>query len=194
MPLDLGLMPKTSPKSPPKLVALLRGINVGGKNILPMKDLVAIFVAAGCTNVQTYIQSGNVIFTASASVSARLPAILTARINKRFGYQVPVILRSANQLGKIIRNNPFLKAGAPENTLHVMFLAGLPAPQRVASLDPQRCPGDSFHLSGQEVFLHLPNGAGKSKLTNAWFDSRLATIGTTRNWRTALKLFELMQK
>ena len=187
-------MPKTSANSPTKLLALLRGVNVGGKNILPMKDLAAIFTAAGCTDVQTYIHSGNVIFTAPASISAKLPANLTARINKRFGYQIPIILRSANQLGQIIRNNPFLKAGAPEDTLHVMFLADLPSPQGVGLLDPQRSPGDSFHLSNQEVFLHLPNGGGKSKLTNAWFDSRLATVGTTRNWRTVLKLFELMQK
>jgi uncharacterized protein (DUF1697 family) len=187
-------MRKTAPNSATKLLALLRGINVGGKNMLPMKDLGAIFVAAGCTDVQTYIQSGNVIFTAPASLSAKLPANLTARIAKRFGYEIPVILRSANHLGKVVRNNPYLKAGAPEDSLHVMFLADLPAPQSVASLDPQRSPGDSFHLSDQEVFLHLPNGAAKTKLTNAWFDSRLATVGTTRNWRTVLKLFEMMQK
>lgn len=186
-------MPKISSNSPKKLLALLRGINVGGKNKLPMKDLVDIFAAAGCTDVQTYIQSGNVIFTAAASISAKLPANLTARIAKRFGYQIPVILRSASQLGQIIQNNSFLKAGAPSDTLHLMFLADLPAPRSVASLDPQRSPGDSFLVSGQEVFLHLPNGGARSKLTNAWFDAKLATIGTTRNWRTVLKLFDLIR-
>ena len=100
-------------------LALLRGINVGGKNKLPMKDLREMFVEAGCENVQTYIQSGNVIFRASDSVSARVPARITAQVAKRFGYNAPVMLRTAAQLRAVISSNPFLEAGGPEETQYV---------------------------------------------------------------------------
>src|SRR5271155_5171180 len=104
-------------------LALLRGINVGGKNKLSMKDLIAIFIGAGCEDVRTYIQSGNVIFRASPGVSARLPGQITTQIAQSFGYRTPVILRTAEQLRDVISSNPFLKAGAAEEMLHVMFLA-----------------------------------------------------------------------
>jgi uncharacterized protein (DUF1697 family) len=185
-------MPKTLSTLHTKYVALLRAVNVGGKNKLPMKDLFEVCITAGCGNVQTYIQSGNVIFSAPPSNSSALSSSIAAQIKKRFGYQIPVVLRTRPQLQNIILNNPFLKAGAAENNLYVMFLANLPDRARVASLDPLRSPGDSFAVSGQEIFLHLPNGAGTSKLTNAWFDTKLGTIGTSRNWRTVLSLLDLM--
>jgi len=173
-------------------VALLRGVNVGGKNMLPMKDLVEMFGAAECVNVRSYIQSGNVIFRAVPSVAPRLPAIIAAQIEKRFGHKPPVILRTNEQFDVVYRNNPFLKMGAPEDSLHVMFLAHQPAPSVITALDPDRSPPDTFVVRGQEIYLRLPNGAAKSKLTNAYFDSKLATISTIRNWRTVAKLLELM--
>src|ERR1700684_3252878 len=105
---------------PDSQLALLRGINVGGKNKLPMRDLAAIFEAAGCKDVRTFIQSGNIIFTASSSVSQRLVGVVASRIAEQFGYKVPVILRTAQQLRDVVSNNPFPHA---EDTLHVMFLA-----------------------------------------------------------------------
>ena len=174
-------------------LALLRGINVGGKNKLPMKDLSEIFLAAGCDQVRTFIQSGNVIFCSSRS-AARLPALITSAIAKRFGYQIPVVLRTAEQMTNVLRNNPFLKAGAKEEELHVMFLAGLPNPLRVKELDPDRSPPDRFAVRGQEIYLHLPNGVADSKLTNSYFDSKLVTSSTGRNWRTVTKLCELMKE
>ena len=173
-------------------VALLRGINVGGKHKLPMKDLVEIFTAAGCSNVRAFIQSGNILFRLPSGAAARLPGLIAAQIAKRFGYGVPVQLRTAEQIGNVIRNNPFLQAGVAETELHVMFLADLPAPRCVQSLDPDRSPPDTFSVRGQEVYLRLPNGMARTKLTNQYFDSKLATIGTARNWRTVTKLFELM--
>lgn len=173
-------------------VALLRGINVGGKNPLPMKELVRMFEAAGCGNVQTYIQSGNVIFDAPAGASSIGHAV-SAIVEKRFGYRVPVILRTAPQLGKVIIGNPFLKAGADLKTLHVYFLARAPGAAEVATLEPARSAPDAFHVLGQEIYLHLPNGIGRSKLTNAYFDAKLATVSTARNWSTVLKLVEMLQ-
>jgi uncharacterized protein (DUF1697 family) len=173
-------------------VALLRGINLAGKNRLPMKELVALFAAAGCEDVRTYIQSGNAIFRASRVIAADLPATIPARIKERFGYRTPVIVRSAAEFEAVFADNPFHAQGVAESELHVVFLADRPAAARVAALDPDRSPGDAFAVLGREVYLHLPNGLGRSKLTNDWFDTKLGTIGTVRNWRTVTTLRELM--
>ncbi len=180
------------PAGPVTYLALLRGINVGGKNKLPMKDLVDLFVEAGCDDVRTYIQSGNVIFGAAPDLAARLPGLVAARIAERFGYRTPVVLRTADQLRDVVANNPFLAAGAAEDELHVMFLADRPDPRRVADLDPDRFPPDAFVVRGQEVYLRLPHGAARTKLTNDYFDAKLATTSTGRNWRTVTTLAALM--
>ena len=172
-------------------IALLRGINVGGKNKLPMTDLVAIFTKSGCTGVLTYIQSGNVIFQASAEVAASLSVQIPALIAERFGLRVPVILRTAEQLAEAFHNNPFLAQGLPEVALHVMFLADLPPLEKVAGLDANRSAPDAFIVQGRDIYLHLPNGGANTKLTNAYFDAKLATVSTIRNWRTVTKLLEL---
>ena len=173
-------------------VALLRGINVGGKNMLPMTDLRDMFVASGCRGVRTYIQSGNVVFTTEPEGIAALPNVIATRIAERAGLRVPVILRSATQLGEVLQHNPFLAEGAEVETLHVYFLADLPDAANVAALDPDRSPPDAFAVHGQEVYLRLPNGMARTKLTNAYFDSKLATISTARNWRTITTIFEMM--
>ncbi len=177
----------------PTYVALLRGVNVGGKNKLPMKDLVEMFVDAGCSNVRTYIQSGNVLFSAAPRLVAQVPATISAEIAKRFGFKTPIVLRTAEQLREVIRSNPFLKARAAEETLHVMFLGGTPKPSEIDRLDPARSAPDKFVVLGQEIYLHLPNGMGRTKLLNSYFDAKLATTSTARNWRTVLKLLELSE-
>ncbi len=175
-----------------RFVALLRGVNVGGKNKLPMKDLVAMFVEAGCGGVRNYIQSGNVIFRAEPHLADRIPALIASQIEKSFGFRTPVLLRTVEQLEDVVGNNPFLPMGASEEALHVMFLDDLPAPDRVADLDPDRSPPDSFIVRGREVYLQLPDGVARSKLTNSYFDSKLKTTSTARNWRTVKKLLEMM--
>jgi len=177
---------------PTTYLALLRGINVGGKNKLPMKDLTGMFVEARCAGVRTYIQSGNVIFQAAPGVAPKIPDRIAAQIAKQFGYRTPLVLRTRDELREVLRNNPFLEAGAAEETLHVMFLADLPGSSAVAGLDPARSPGDEFVVRGREIYLRFPHGAADSKLTNAYFDSKLATTSTVRNWRTVTKLLELM--
>ncbi len=107
-------------------LALLRGINVGGKNKLPMRDLSALFVEAGCENVRTFIQSGNVVFTAKPRVSKNLGNAISSAIEQRFGLRVPVLLRTAEQLRDVISNNPYHRAGKHEDYMHVVFLADLP--------------------------------------------------------------------
>ena len=170
-------------------VALLRGINVGGKNKLPMKELAALFREAGCEDVRTYIQSGNVLFRAGATLAGAIPSLISASIQERFGYHIPVVTRAAADLRATVEANPF--AAAEADKLLVLFLADAPAAEQVDALDPDRSPGDEFVVVGREVFLHCPNGFARSKLTNSYFDSALSTTSTGRNWRTVGKLLEL---
>jgi len=173
-------------------LALLRGINVGGKNVLPMKDLAQMFSSAGCSNVRTYIQSGNVIFETRGR-APKIAAAITTEIEKHFGYRVPLVLRTSEQLLKTVRGNPFLPKVADQRWLHVYFLAHPPNAAAIAALDPARSAPDAFHVIGQEIYLHVPNGMGRTKLTNAYFDSKLSTTTTARNWATVLKLSEMME-
>jgi uncharacterized protein (DUF1697 family) len=178
---------------PASYLALLRGINVGGKNKIRMTELSAMFVEAGGKNVRTFIQSGNVMFDSNDRISAKVPLRVAEQITKSFGYNTPVVLRSRVELEDAISNNPFLKAGAPEDSLFLVFLADLPATTKIEALDPNRSPGDEYIVRGREIYLRLPNGVADSKLTNAYFDSKLATTSTGRNWRTVTKLLELMK-
>jgi uncharacterized protein (DUF1697 family) len=179
-------------KRAPRHVALLRGINVGGKNMLPMKELAGIFATAGCTDVMTYIQSGNVVFCAEGKVAKGLSEAITTQVEKQFGLKVPVVLRSTAEMGAVIRGNPFLKAGAAEEMMHVLFLADNPSADLVAGLDAERSAPDDFVVVGRDIYMKLVTGAAKTKLTNAYFDSKLKTVSTMRNWRTVLKLAEMM--
>jgi uncharacterized protein (DUF1697 family) len=186
---------KTSPSmlagSAQAHVALLRGINVGGKNKLAMRELAGLFTKAGCTDVRTYIQSGNVIFNATSRVAESIAKLIETGVARRFGIRAPVITRSADELRVVVEGNPFLEMGADETALHVAFLAHRPEPREVAALDTNRSPPDAFVVRGREVYLNLPNGVARSRLTNAYFDSKLGTTSTQRNWRTVRKLLEL---
>jgi uncharacterized protein (DUF1697 family) len=173
-------------------VALLRGINLGGKNRLPMKDLVAIFERAGCVEVRHYIQSGNVVFGAKAELRTKIAGLVAQAIERHHGLKVPVVVRTAAEMRAVVGGNPYLDADvADAKKLHVMFLADRPSKERAATLDPRRSPGDAFELRGRDVYLCLPNGVARTKLTNAYFDAALRTTSTGRNWNTVLKLAEM---
>jgi uncharacterized protein (DUF1697 family) len=157
-----------------------------------MKDLVAIFETAGCTHVRTYVQSGNVVFDATPRIAATIGERVRVAIKERFGHAPFTIVRTGDELTAAIAANPFLARGADFSRLQVMFLDDEPTAERVASLDPDRSPGDEFVLIGREVFLYQPAGIAESKLTNAYFDARLKTTTTSRNWRTVLALADLL--
>jgi uncharacterized protein (DUF1697 family) len=174
-------------------VALLRGINVGGARKIVMTELARVFELAGCRAVQTYIQSGNVVFEAKGTPAA-LQSRLEACLAESFGFEIPVVIRSREALERCARANPFLsERGIDEGHLHIAFMARDPGVDRLAKLDADRSPPDSFRAVGGDVYLHLPNGVARSKLTNAYFDARLGTVSTMRNFRTVLKLLELLQ-
>jgi uncharacterized protein (DUF1697 family) len=161
--------------------------------MLPMKDLITLFEDAGCVQVRHYIQSGNVIFSAAPALAAKVPTVIPAAIAKRFGFGPPVQVRSAKELSDIVVHNPFLTFGMAEDSLHVMFLADKPSAGSIEKLDPDRSPPGRFIVQRQEIYLYLPEGGGNTKLTNAYFDAKLATVSTVRNWKTVKKLLELMQ-
>jgi uncharacterized protein (DUF1697 family) len=172
-------------------VALLRGINVGGKNRLPMNDLATMFKDAGAQEVRTYIQSGNVIFRADAARIGRLGTAIAKAMQADLGWSVPIVIRSAAELGAAVKGNPFLEEGIAAGALHVGFLLDRPARARVAALDPERSPPDRYVVRGGEIFLHLPNGVARTKLTSQYLDSRLGTVVTVRNWNTVTTLLEM---
>ena len=175
-------------------VALLRGINLASRNRLPMKTLEKMFKDAGCDGVRSYIQSGNVFFRANRTLAGKLSNQIAAKILQSFGFRIPVILRSAEQMAETVKGNPFVNNEAMAEVLHVMFLANQPSQERIAALDHNRFLPDEFAVRGAEIYLCLPTGVARSKLTNAYFDSKLATVSTSRNWRTVNKLLEMMRE
>ncbi len=178
---------------PAGYLALLRGINVGGNNKIRMADLAAIFIEAGCKDVVTYIQSGNVLFNANPTLAQKIPELVTTAMHQRLALRIPVILRTRAQLQTAIAANPYPGAAATPKLHHLLFLADTPNASSIASLDPNRSAPDRYTLLGRDIYLCLATGFADSKLTNAYFDSKLKTISTARNWLTATKLLELMQ-
>jgi uncharacterized protein (DUF1697 family) len=171
---------------------LIRGINVGGNRKLPMAELRSALGSAGYEGVSTYIQSGNVVLRSAASAGAVGRGVERV-IEERFELTVRVLVRTHDELEAVARANPYLSGAAKAETskLHVVFLDGSPPVSSVVRLDPDRSPGDEFTVAGSEIYLHHPNGYGRSKLTLDWFERGLGVDGTARNWNTLIKLIEL---
>jgi uncharacterized protein (DUF1697 family) len=173
-------------------VALLRGINVGGNSKVGMADLWRVFVTLGHADVQSYLQSGNVIFSSAADASSRSTEEIERRVARDLGVTVTVLLRSANELAQIVAGNPFVGRETDPTKLHVTFLADAPGHEGAARLETAGAEPDELALVGREVFLHCPNGYGRTKLNNAFLERRLGVAATTRNWRTVTALRDLM--
>lgn len=169
-----------------RVVALLRGVNVGGRK-LAMSDLRALCEEAGCEDVKTYIQSGNVVFTHKGGSSETLRTDLERRIKAVAGYESPVMLRTAKELDAVVRGNPYKRASG--TTLHVAFLGTKPAAKALDGIDRTKFEPEELTIKGREVYLHLPNGMGRSELVKVL--PRLKVPMTVRNWNTVLKLQEL---
>lgn len=172
-------------------VALLRGLNVGGRHVLPMRELADLFRRAGAADVRTYIQSGNVVFRAApATVDSMARAVETAIVD-HYGFASPVVVRSAEALQRAVAANPYAGEVSDPKRLHVGFLAQRPGPEAAAGLDPDRSPPDRACVVGRQLYLDLPNGAARTRFTSAYLDRTLGTVCTVRNWRTTLALLEL---
>lgn len=174
-------------------LALLRGINVGGNTKVPMKELRPAMEDAAFDEVATYLNSGNVLFQSDENDRAELANRLSTLIEDHFGTTTPVVLRTFDELDRTLAHNPFLDEEEEFKWLHVMFLDRVPAEASTNALDPERSPGDRFHVDGHDIYLHFPNGSGRSKLTIDYFERTLDVTATGRNWNTVTKLHGMMQ-
>jgi uncharacterized protein (DUF1697 family) len=174
-------------------VALLRGINVGGRNAIPMGELRSALSSLGLEDVATYIQSGNVVFRSTGTARA-LAADIERQIAETFGITPTVLVRTPAELESIAGSNPFLRGEADHSKLHVVFLSRGATRKATAQLDPERSPPDEFSVRGREIYLHLPNGAARSKLTIDYFERQLGVAATARNWNTLIKLLALSRR
>jgi uncharacterized protein (DUF1697 family) len=167
----------------PTYIALLRGVNVAGQRKVPMADLRSLFETLGYSDVRTYIQSGNVVFTAKGQPAAVRKAIEKA-LEHDFGFEVTVLLRTATEIASVVKHNPY------GTDAYITVLDGAADKKRVAAIDAAPFAPDEFTVKGHEVFLRCPNGYGRTKINNTFFERKLATKATTRNWKTVTTLLD----
>jgi uncharacterized protein (DUF1697 family) len=171
-------------------IAFFRGINVGGKNTLPMQALVAILEDLGARRVRTYIQSGNAVLETDEQDAALLCSRISVAIEQRRGFEPKVLLLTLEDLERAIRRNPFPEAEAEPEALHAGFLASTPEKPNLAALEGLRSASERFLLVDDVLYLHAPNGVGRSKLA-ANAERLIGVPMTDRNWRTVCKVREL---
>ncbi|MDP5121254.1 MAG: DUF1697 domain-containing protein [Spirosomaceae bacterium] len=173
-------------------IAILRGINVGGKRKILMADLKALFAEMGFSEIETYIQSGNVFFKAKRQENSELAQSISSKIQQQYEFDVPVIVKTATELQNAFAENPFVDSAEIEQ-LHVTFLSEIPVEnklQEIASLDFSP---DQFQIVGENVYLKCVNKYHQTKLSNNFFEKKLGVSATTRNWKTVTKLVELVK-
>ena len=173
-------------------IILLRGINVGGHKKIKMADLKSLLEKAGYLTVRTYIQSGNIVLQWSGVDETQLAADISALIKKEYEFEVPVMAIPSKEWAEIISNQPFDNEDISK--LYLTLLSDSPTKETIDSINPDDfLPLEFFKIIGRSVYLHCPNGYGKSKLTNDFWERKLKLSATTRNWRTSLTLLEMGQ-
>lgn len=173
-------------------IVLLRGINVGGKNLLPMRELVSDLRSLNLEGVKTYLQSGNVVFRSFGSPSEELTSRIAQTIEERHGFRPIVFVFSADQWQRAIESNPFPEAEAVPKTLHLFFLSSIPTKADFSALTEVQSASERFRLEGRVFYLHAPDGMGRSKVA-ANVEKFLGVAATARNWRTVRKLSEMVR-
>nr|WKN37436.1 DUF1697 domain-containing protein [Tunicatimonas sp. TK19036] len=169
-------------------ISLLRGINVSGQKKVPMAELREVYASLGLAPVQTYIQSGNVIFQSAETNKAALRDQLEKAIQQKFGFEVVVILRTLDEWQEVASHALFSSGDETTNHLYVTFLAETPDAERVEALTLPTDNGDEFQVTHKEVYVLCPNGYGRTKLTNTFFERKLKVQATTRNAKSVRKL------
>jgi uncharacterized protein (DUF1697 family) len=176
-------------------IAILRGINVGGKRMIKMDALKQLFLSLGFSNIETYIQSGNVIFKSKKLNEDKLANIISEAIKNVFTYDVPTIVKNVDELKNIITNNPFTKDKSKLiEFLHVTFLNAIPTKENVEIITKLDFGDDAFSIIDNAVYLYCPNGYSNSKLTNSFLENKLKVTATTRNWKTCNELLSIGEK
>jgi uncharacterized protein (DUF1697 family) len=172
-------------------VSMLRGINVSGHRRVRMEELKQIYVSLGYRNVRTYLQSGNAVFEGAGASTETLTKEIENSLKQRLGLDVPVLIRTDDELRLLIKNNPL--AGRDEERLHVTFLYNKPGVFPLDRINEAVGKGEAFSMVDREVYLFCPNSYGQTKLTNTFFERVLKTTATTRNWRTTKSLISLAE-
>lgn len=173
----------------PRMVSMVRGINVAGARPLKMAKLREIYERLGFKEVRTYLQSGNAVCRVGSGDAGRHAAAIERAIKEECQYQAPVSALSEEAISAVVASNPLI--GRPSVNpafLHVTFLM---APSGASPLDRSRVPlgpGEDIVIVGNVAYLYCPNGYGNTKINNAYFEKALSTRATTRNWRTVLAL------
>ena len=170
-------------------ISMLRGINVSGQKMISMGELKKLYGYLGFKNVQTYIQSGNVLFECPDTNTSKVISKIEKTIKESFGFDVLVFIRTKDDFHKLIKNTPFSKKDISK--LYVTFLSGIPIQSPIDEINKIKDKSEEFLISGKEVYLFCPNGYGKSKLSNNFFERKLKLSATTRNWKTVNKLFSM---
>lgn len=173
-------------------IVLLRGINVGGRSSLPMKELVALLEELGCENVRTYIQSGNVVLESSEG-AAQLADKIKVAVKKSRDFEPEVVLLTVQELEKAIMDNPFPQAKDDPKAVHFGFLAAKPDKPNLEKLESLKKESEEFHLIGKVFYVYAPEGVGRSKLAAA-SEKALGVALTDRNWNTVCKLRAMLEK
>jgi uncharacterized protein (DUF1697 family) len=178
-----------------KWILLLQGINVGGQKRMPMPEFQSLLMDLGFENARTYIQSGNAVFSCPETSLEVLENLIGEGIQERFGYSIPVFLRTSEDLARVARENPFLKVHKEDPTfLHATFLSGLLTPEKISSIvHPTGIP-DKLQTGIEEVFLFCPNGYGRTRLNNGFFERKLKMQVTTRNWNSVVTLLKMAEE
>jgi uncharacterized protein (DUF1697 family) len=173
-------------------ISILRGINVSGQKLIRMDMLREIYEGLDFRTIETYIQSGNVIFQFTKSENTDLEKIISNQIQKRFGFEVTVIILTLEEMKDIIERNPY-KADKTKDIAHlyVTILSSKPEQINLETIHDVKLPGEEFELIERAVYLYCPYGYGKTKLSNTFFEKKLQVGATTRNWRTALELLNI---
>lgn len=173
-----------------KHVALLRGINVSGKNKILMLELKSLFENLGYSGVTTYLQSGNIVFdTKSNAIPGKEASRISKAIMKTFGYEVPVLVVNASYLATTLKENPFGGSDTPDfNSVYVTFLFSEPEKAYQESLVVPNNESGLFKIIEHKVYVHCPDGYGKTKINNQYFETKLRVGATTRNWKTVRAL------
>lgn len=174
-----------------KFITLLRGINVSGQKIIKMSELKLLFEDIGFQNVQTYIQSGNVIFYSNEISIDKLEIKISSSLKNKFGFDVQVIILSPGEIEYALKNNPFIRKKKEFERLYVTFLSDAPSKENIQMLNSIDYSPEQYKIDKKLIYLFLPNGAGKAKLKNNLFENKLKIFGTTRNWKTVMALSEL---
>jgi len=177
-------------------ISFLRGINMTGHNSIKMTDLKVLYKNLGFKDVETYIQSGNVIFSAAEELQFRNISLEIERaIHDRFTYNVPVFIRTVEEMKKLISANPFLNEKKFEpSKVAVIFLYEKSSEAQIQKVLNIDYPPDKFRIIGSEIFIYCPNGFGKTRLYTNFFEKKMGVPGTGRNWRTIKKLLEIAEK